>query len=97
MIMREMHDPRPSGRDYEAGALDLVRIKATVLPDQTLKRKDAALLLGVRPATLARWAARGEGPRYFRCGKFVFYKLADLMAFRAKHSVERLPKQPDLL
>ena len=68
-----------------------------MLPDQTLRRKDAALLLGVRPATLARWAARGEGPPYFRLGKFVFYRLADIMAFKAKHGVERLPRQPDLI
>ena len=68
-----------------------------MLPDQTLKRKDAAAFLGVRPATLSRWAVRGEGPPYFRLGKFVFYRLADLKAYKAKHAVERPPKQPELL
>jgi hypothetical protein len=97
MTMHEMHDSRPGGGDDDVGALELRRVAATVLPDQTLKRKDAALLLGVRPATLARWAARREGPPYFRCQKFVFYRLSDLRDWKAKHSVERLPKQPDLL
>jgi len=80
-----------------AGALGLRQVEAEVLPDQTLKRKDAAAFLGVRPATLSRWAVRGEGPAYFRLGKFVFYRLADLVAYKAKHAVERPPIQADLL
>lgn len=97
MTTHEMNDPDAGGRDNGARALDLRRVAVTVLPDQTLKRKDAALLLGVRPATLARWAARGEGPPYFRLGKFAYYRLADLRAYIARHAVEWAPKQPDLL
>jgi predicted DNA-binding transcriptional regulator AlpA len=80
-----------------AGALGLRQVEAEVLPDGTLKRPEAAKFLGHKPQTLARWAVRGEGPPYFRLGKFVFYRLADLVAYKAKRAVERLPKQPDLL
>jgi hypothetical protein len=79
------------------GAVGLRQVEAEVLPDGTLKRSEAAKFLGHNPQTLARWAVRGEGPPYFRLGKFVFYRLADLKAYKAKHAVERLPKQPDLL
>ncbi len=90
----------PEARDLSAntaGALGLRQVEAEVLPDGTLRRPDAAAFLGVRPQTLSRWAVRGEGPPYFRLGKFVFYRLADLVAYKAKRAVERLPKQPELL
>jgi len=37
-------------------------------PDKLLTRAEAAAVLRVRPATLARWAARGIGPSYSRSG-----------------------------
>lgn len=87
----------PGDHAAAAASIGLPQVEAEVLPDQTLKRKDAAAFLGVRPPTLSRWAVRGEGPAYFRLGKFVFYRLADLVAYKAAHSVERPPIQADLL
>lgn len=80
-----------------AEAPGLRQVEAEVLPDGTLRRSEAAKFLGRKTQTLARWAVRGEGPPYFRLGKFVFYPLAGLKAYKAKHAVERLPKQPELL
>lgn len=107
ILMTTMADTRerPAAARASAGApaaaagdaVGLRQVEAEVLPDQTLKRKDAAAFLGVRPQTLSRWAVRGEGPAYFRLGKFVFYRLADLVAYKARHAVERPPKQPELL
>lgn len=100
--VRTRERPARAGADADnaaadAGSLGFRQLEIEVLPDGTVKRPDAAKFLGRRPQTLARWAARGVGPPYFLLGKFAFYPLAGLKAYKAKHSVERLPKQPDLI
>lgn len=89
--------PGADAAGADAGNSGLRQVEVEVLPDGTLKRPAAAAFLGVRPATLARWAVRGCGPPFFRLSKFTYYRLADLQAFKARHSVERLPRQEDLL
>lgn len=41
----------------------------TADPDELLTRAEAAVVLRVKPLTLARWAARGVGPSYSRSGR----------------------------
>jgi hypothetical protein len=60
--------------------IDEVRVR--VLPDGRISRADAAAFLGLRPKTLADWKCRGLGPQPVRVGGRVFYRLADLEAFR---------------
>lgn len=76
----------------DTGALGLRQVEVEVLPDQTLKRPAAAAFLGLRPATLSRWAARGVGPPFFRLSKFCYYRLLDLEAYKRAHRIERLPR-----
>lgn len=57
-------------------------VKVRVLPDGRLSRRDAAAFLGVTPQTMAGWSVQGTGPRPRRVGGRVFYRLADLEAFR---------------
>lgn len=42
----------------------------------------AAKLLGVQISTLQKWFQRGYGPRRFKLAKRIWYKVADLEAFR---------------
>jgi hypothetical protein len=62
-------------------AIECVVVRVT--PDGRLTRSDAALYLGLQPATLANWALRAYGPRPSRIGRRVFYRKADLDAFIA--------------
>lgn len=58
------------------------RIRVRILPDGRLSREDAAAFLGRRPKTLADWQRVGLGPMPWKIGGRVFYRLADLEAFR---------------
>jgi hypothetical protein len=39
---------------------------------------------GISTLTLTDWRYRGNGPRYFRAGKRVFYREADVLAWEAE-------------
>lgn len=58
--------------------------------DKLLTRPEAAVVLRVRPATMARWAARGIGPTYSRSGDRrgrCLYRRADLAEWIASRRV----------
>ena len=51
---------------------------------ETLTRDAAARLLGLKPATLARWATKGRGPRFARTGAVrgrCLYSVVDLQGW----------------
>ncbi len=52
-------------------------------PNQMLSTQDAAALLGLQPCTLAAWREDGSQPglAFFKLGKAVRYRYADLLAF----------------
>ena len=52
-------------------------------PNQMLSTQDAADLLGLQPCTLAAWREDGSQPglAFFKLGKAVRYRYADLLAF----------------
>ena len=61
--------------------------------------------LEVKPETLARWRVNGEGPRYTKLGKSVFYRRADVRVWIANstyaagplpHNTNAIEKQLDL-
>lgn len=60
----------------------LEQVKVRVLPDGRVPRADAAAFLGLSPKTLACWSSLGLGPIPRKTGGRVFYRLADLEAFR---------------
>ena len=41
-------------------------------------REEAGTYLRVPPATMSQWAYRGIGPEFFRVGRRVLYRRADL-------------------
>ncbi|MGO9154110.1 helix-turn-helix domain-containing protein [Mycobacterium sp.] len=51
----------------------------------------AAPMLDVEPDTLKRWRMTGKGPRYSRIGNRVRYRIADLEAWLAEHTVTPEP------
>lgn len=58
-------------------------VNPTSDPNQMLSTRDAAALLGLQPCTLAAWREDGSQPSlaFFKLGKAVRYRYADLLAF----------------
>ena len=50
----------------------------TAIKKQALRPNEAAHALSTSLRTLARWRASGEGPRWFKQGKNVYYPVAEL-------------------
>ncbi len=48
---------------------------------------EAARLYGIPKKTLENWRSQKRGPRYHKSGKRVVYRVADLEAFMAGHSI----------
>lgn len=61
----------------------MIMSNATSDPNQMLSTQDAAALLGLQPCTLAAWREDGSQPglAFFKLGKAVRYRYADLLAF----------------
>ncbi|MDU5248074.1 MAG: helix-turn-helix domain-containing protein [Varibaculum cambriense] len=55
--------------------------------DAAMSCSDAARYLNLRPGTLANQRSRGVGPRYYKLGRRVVYRVADLDAWLASHAV----------
>lgn len=49
--------------------------------EQLLTRAEVAELLQVPEATLARWAYMGQGPTYFRVGRWARYRRSEVLAW----------------
>lgn len=53
----------------------------------SMDSRQAGQYLGCSAASLRLWRATGKGPRYFRVGRLVRYRRADLDAWTQEHSV----------
>lgn len=49
--------------------------------ERLLSRTEVAEMLRVPASTVASWAHRGIGPRYFRVGRHTRYRLADVRSW----------------
>lgn len=55
-------------------------VRVRVLPDRRVSRRDAALILGRTPKTLAEWKIRGWGPRPIIVGGRIFHDYDECLA-----------------
>lgn len=53
---------------------------------ESVNTADAALIVGLSPATLTTRRSRGGGPPYHKLGKRVVYRVADLRAWMDERS-----------
>ena len=70
-----------SEQDANVNQIVIDQLHITVLPDGRMSRKNAALYLGVTPATLAKWFLLKKGPASKLMSGLRFYYRADLDAF----------------
>ncbi|KPF89029.1 hypothetical protein IP81_17470 [Novosphingobium sp. AAP83] len=57
---------------------DLVRVR--ILPDRRVNRRDAGVILGREPKTLAEWKMKGWGPKSISVGGREFYNYDECLA-----------------
>lgn len=55
-------------------------------PLSTLDRAELAGIIGVSIRTLARWAKNGGGPKFFKIGGIVKYRIRDVDEWMAENS-----------
>jgi hypothetical protein len=53
------------------------------MPKANLTREELAALLGLKAQTLASWACRNRGPRFWKRQKRVLYRAGDVAAWLA--------------
>lgn len=54
--------------------------------DKWISRVELGERLGIPAKTLAEWASRGQGPVYTKFGKYVRYRLSDVIAWENAES-----------
>jgi predicted DNA-binding transcriptional regulator AlpA len=57
-------------------------------------QEEAAVIIGVKPSTLAMWRHKGRGPRYLKIGRSCFYLESDIEAWLDAQAVVPMPKEP---
>jgi predicted DNA-binding transcriptional regulator AlpA len=59
--------------------------------------REAATMLSKHPAVLADWRHQNRGPKYVKFGRSIRYRIGDLHAWIADHTIEPAAKRPDVL
>ena len=68
----------------------------TVKLNELLSSREAAELLGIKPATLDIWRSQGKGPKYLKFGHAVRYAIDDVEAYIEAHQSPDEPVDPAL-
>jgi len=55
-------------------------------------QEEAAVILGVKPTTLAMWRHKGKGLRYLKIGRSCFYRESDIETWLDEQAVVPIPK-----
>ena len=73
-------------RSLESDIADLIeriqRLEGARPPpqdDALLSQEKAAAVLGMKPATLSSWRAKGKGPKFHQVGRSAFYRRQDIL------------------
>jgi predicted DNA-binding transcriptional regulator AlpA len=100
-ILNENDDYRRR-KALESDLADLIervrRLEAARPPPQDdllLNQEQAAVVIGVKPPTLAMWRHRGKGPRYSKIGRSAFYRRSAIEAWLDAQCVIPAPKKDD--
>lgn len=63
--------------------------------DRWISRRELAERYGVPAKTPAEWASKGTGPCYAKFGRYVRYRLADVIDWEQQRLAEQKRKSPD--
>jgi excisionase family DNA binding protein len=59
-----------------------------MLDREYLSPEEAEKFLGLKKQTLAHMRSQGRGPGYFKLGRLIRYRVADLEAWIGRHAVK---------
>jgi predicted DNA-binding transcriptional regulator AlpA len=62
--------------------------KDTFGTDRLVDTREAATMLSKHPAVLADWRHQNRGPKYVKFGRSIRYRVGDLRAWIADHTVK---------
>jgi hypothetical protein len=68
---------------------------ATPLPKIAVTTEEAAQIYGPEKGTLANWRSQRKGPHFYRVGRKILYKIADLEAFLFQKPVQTIDSHND--
>ena len=60
--------------------------------DIPMTQEQAAVVIGVKPTTLAAWRHFGRGPKYLKIGRSCFYRRDDIETWMDAQAVVPVPK-----
>jgi predicted DNA-binding transcriptional regulator AlpA len=63
--------------------------------DPLLNQEQAAVVIGVKPPTLAMWRHKGKGPPYSKIGRSAFYRRSAIEVWLDAQCVIPVPKADD--
>jgi len=67
----------------------------TIIEKRMVGRREAALMFGVAPGTLANMSSQGRGPKAYRVGRKVLYRIEDLENFFTSNPVLTIDSLPE--
>jgi len=62
--------------------------KDTLHQELLVDTREAATMLAKHPAVLADWRHQNRGPKYVKFGRSIRYRIGDLRAWIADHTIE---------
>jgi hypothetical protein len=88
---------RHKGRESDlADLIERVRRLESARPppqdDPLLNQEQTAVLIGVKPPTLAMWRHKGKGPCYHKVGRSAFYRRSEIEVWLDAQCVIPAPK-----
>jgi len=99
-ILSAQNDAYRRRKGLESDLADLIervkRLEAARPPpqdDPLLNQEQAAVVIGVKPPTLAMWRHKGKGPSYSKVGRSAFYRKSVIEAWLDAQSVIPVPKE----
>jgi predicted DNA-binding transcriptional regulator AlpA len=63
--------------------------------ERLLSQEEAAVVIGVKPPTLAMWRHQGKGPRFLKLGRSCFYRPRDIETWLDEQCIVPIPKEAD--
>lgn len=64
-------------------------------PDRWISRRELAERYGIPVKTPAEWASKGTGPSYAKFGRYVRYRLADVIDWEQARLADQKRKLPE--
>jgi hypothetical protein len=95
--IQEQNDEHQRQAGLGSDLVDLIervrRLEAARPQGRLLSQEEAAVVIGVKPPTLAMWRHQGKGPRFLKIGRSCFYRPGDIQTWLDEQCIVPIPKE----